>query len=128
MPTDVLQQLIDAETLKVLSVLLVVFAVAIFAIVRTLFPFMRGLAQMGISSFERAWDKMVSVQGDLTKALQDIREVLSHNTQAIRENTERLERIEVYLADRVTERVERTIDRKFSEYEERNRRRRFLWW
>jgi len=128
MPIDVLQQLIDAETLKVLGILLVVFAAAIFAIVRTLFPFMRGLAQMGISSFERAWDKMVSVQGDLTKALQDIREVLSHNTQAIRENTERLERIEVYLTDRVTERVERTIDRKFYEYEERNRRRRFLWW
>jgi cell shape-determining protein MreC len=128
MPTDVLQQLIDADTLRVLGILLVVFAVAIFAIVRTLFPFMRGLAQMGVSSFEKAWDKMVSVQGDVTKALQDIHRVLSHNTQAIRENTERLERIEGYLADRVTERVERTIDRKFAEYEERNRRRRFLWW
>lgn len=83
---------------------------------------------MGVSSFEKAWEKMVSVQGDVTKALKDIREVLSQNTQAIRENTERLERIEGYLADRVTERVAQTIDRKFAEYEERNRRRRFLWW
>jgi hypothetical protein len=61
MPIDALQQLLNAETLKVLGFLLALFAVAIFAIVRTVFPFTRGLAQMGISSFEKAWDKMVSV-------------------------------------------------------------------
>jgi cell shape-determining protein MreC len=130
MPVDALQQLLNAETLKVLGFLLALFALAIFAIVRTVFPFMRGLAQMGVSSFEKAWDKMVSVQGDVAKALQEIREALNHNTQALRENTERLARIENDLNTRVerVEHVERTIERKLAEYEARNRRRRFLWW
>jgi len=130
MPTDILQQLLNAETLKVLGILLVVFAAAIFMIVRTLFPFVRGLAEMGVSSFEKAWDKMVNVEESMTKALHDIQEALNRNTQAIIENTERLGRIENDLSRRVecVEDARHVIERKLAEYEARNRRRRFLWW
>ena len=83
---------------------------------------------MGVESFEKAWAQMVSVQEDVTKALKDIRDVLSQNTQALRENTERIERIESYLLDRVERTVKGAVRDEMKEYEERNRRRRFLWW